>query len=213
MRKFPNIRGLIPFERHLSVVRWQFVRGILVGMLVSSTLVASGFAYLNFRQHGAFLLDSLSQTQTAGGGLCTPVGPVAGESNSEKTAGLSSPTDHLKSPAKPSNPFVWERMETKGRPKGLPPVSTPIVQSATGVPSAQPRPTKTTLSRLAQLWASTQAGDAKAAAALAGLYLRGDGVPVDCDQARALLFVASKENNAEATRKLQDLNETGCPAP
>ena len=213
MRKFPNITGLVPFERHLSVIRWQFVRGILVGMLVSSTFVASGFAYLKLRQHGAFLLDSSSQTQTARGDLCTQVGPIAGESNSDKTAGFLSPTDLLKSPSKPSNPFVWERIETKGRPKALPPVSMPIVQSATGVLSAQPRPTRTTLSRLAQLWASTQAGDAKAAAGLADLYLRGDGVPADCDQARALLFVASKENNAEATKKLQDLNETGCPAP
>ena len=212
MRKSPNITGLVPFERHLSMVRWQFVRGILVGILVSSTFVASGFAYLKLRQ-GAFLLDSSSQTQTARGDLCTQVGPIAEESNSDKTAGFLSPTDLLKSPSKPSNRFVWERIETKGRPKALPPVSTPIVQSASGVPSAQPRPTRTTLSRLAQLWASTQAGDAKAAAALADLYLWGDGVPVDCDQARALLFVASKENNAEATKKLQDLSETGCPRP
>ena len=49
--------------------------------------------------------------------------------------------------------------------------------------------------------------------ALADIYLRGDGVPVNCDQARVLLFVASKENDAEATKKLQDLDETGCPAP
>jgi TPR repeat protein len=182
-------------------------------MLVSSTFAASGFAYLKFRQDGAFLLGSSNRAQTARGDVCTQVGPIAEESTSDKTAGFSSPTDLVKSPLKPSNRFVWERIETKGRPKALPPVSTPIVQSATGVPSAQPRPTRITLSRLAQLWASTEAGDAKATAILADLYLRGDGVPIDCDQARALLFVASKENNAEATKKLQDLSETGCPAP
>jgi TPR repeat protein len=58
-----------------------------------------------------------------------------------------------------------------------------------------------------------QAGNTRAAVALADLYLRGDGVPVNCDQARVLLVVASKENNAEAIKKLQDLDETGCPAP
>jgi TPR repeat protein len=69
------------------------------------------------------------------------------------------------------------------------------------------------LSTLAQLWASFETGDTKAAVALADLYMRGDGVPANCEQARVLLFVASKENNAEATKKLQDLDEAGCPAP
>jgi len=36
---------------------------------------------------------------------------------------------------------------------------------------------------------------------------------VNCDQARVLLLVASKENDANATKKLQELDETGCPAP
>ena len=206
VRKFPDISGLIPFERHLSAIRWQFIRGILVGMLVSSVFAASGYAYLEFWRQGAFLPASSNQAHTARGDLCSQVGPLAG-------AGFLSPADLLKSPSEASTRFDWERMERKGRPTALPPVSSPITQPATGGPSAQPRPTKTTLSRLAQLWASTEAGDATAAVMLADLYLRGDLVPVDCDQARALLFVASKENNAEATKKLLALNETGCPVP
>jgi len=39
------------------------------------------------------------------------------------------------------------------------------------------------LAKLAQLWASVEAGNTKAAVALADLYLRGNGVPVNCDQA------------------------------
>jgi hypothetical protein len=213
MRKFANITGLVPFERHLSAARWQFIRGILVGMLISCTFSASAFAYLELRQHGAFLLRSSSQPQTARENLRSQVGPIAGESATDKTAVLLSATDILKSLSEPSTRFAWERMERKGRPKALPPVSSPIAETVTGVRSAQPRPTRITLSRLAQLWASTEAGDARAAVMLADLYLRGDGVPVDCDQARALLFVASKENNAEATKKLQGLNETGCTVP
>jgi hypothetical protein len=212
MRKFPNITGLVPFQRHLSAVRWQFMRGILVGMLVSSTFAASGFEYLKLRQHGA-LLEASDRTQTTQGDLCTQDVPIARESTSDKTAGFLSPTDLPKSPSKLPNRLTLERIQSRDRPKASPPVSSPITQPATGVPSPQPRPTRTTLSRLAQLWTSTEAGDPKAAATLADIYLRGDGVPVDCDQARALLFVASKENNAEATKKLQGLSETGCPAP
>jgi TPR repeat protein len=182
-------------------------------MLVSSVFAASGYAYLRLRQHGTSLLASASQIQAARGDLCGQVGPIAAEPASDKTAGSASATALSKFPSEPSTRFAWERVERKGRPKALPPVLSPMTQPATGGSSAQPRPTRTTLSRLAQLWASTQAGDATAAAMLADLYLRGDGVPVDCDQARALLFVASKENNAEATKKLLGLNETGCPVP
>jgi TPR repeat protein len=63
-----------------------------------------------------------------------------------------------------------------------------------------------------QLWASVQAGSSKAAVALADLYIRGEGVPVNCDQARVLLLVASEKNNAEAIQELRDLDKTDCPA-
>lgn len=63
-----------------------------------------------------------------------------------------------------------------------------------------------------QLWSSFQAGNMKAAVALADLYARGEGVPVNCEQARILLQVASKKNNAEASKKLDELDKSGCPA-
>ena len=63
-----------------------------------------------------------------------------------------------------------------------------------------------------QLWASVQAGDTKAAVALAELYIDGEGVPQNCDQARVLLLVASEKRNAGAIKRLQELDKTGCPA-
>jgi TPR repeat protein len=56
-----------------------------------------------------------------------------------------------------------------------------------------------------------QAGDSNAAVILADHYIRGDGVPVNCDQARVLLLVASEKNNKAAIQKLRDLDKTGCP--
>jgi len=87
------------------------------------------------------------------------------------------------------------------------------VSQPTQLPDPEPGRTKKIPATPQQLWSSVQAGNTKAAVALADLYLRGDGVPVNCDQARVLLLVASKENNAEAIKKLQDLEATGCPAP
>jgi TPR repeat protein len=62
-----------------------------------------------------------------------------------------------------------------------------------------------------QLWGSVQAGNSNAAVTLADMYLNGDGVPANCDQARVLLLIASEKNNQEAIRKLRDLDKTGCP--
>jgi len=63
-----------------------------------------------------------------------------------------------------------------------------------------------------RLWAAVQAGDTTAAVTLAGRYLRGDGVPENCLQARVLLLVASEKKNAEAIQKLRELDKTGCPS-
>ncbi len=45
------------------------------------------------------------------------------------------------------------------------------------------------------------------------LYLRGDGVPANCDQARVLLLVASEKRDAQAIKELEELDKTGWPAP
>jgi hypothetical protein len=71
---------------------------------------------------------------------------------------------------------------------------------------------KKVLAKPQQLWSAVQAGNIKAAVALADLYTRGEGVPVNCEQARILLRVASEKKNAEARRKLQELDKGGCPA-
>jgi len=61
-----------------------------------------------------------------------------------------------------------------------------------------------------QLWAAVQAGNTKAAVELADLYIKGQGVPQNCNQARVLLLVASEKRNAEAIKKLAELDKTAC---
>jgi len=63
-----------------------------------------------------------------------------------------------------------------------------------------------------QLWAAVQAGNTKAAVELADLYIKGQGVDQNCNQARVLLLVASEKRNAEAIKKLAELDKTGCPS-
>jgi hypothetical protein len=84
--------------------------------------------------------------------------------------------------------------------------------SDTRPPSEQAQRPKKVSATTQQLWSAVQAGNMKAAVALADLYTRGEGVPVNCDQARVLLMVASAKKNAEAPKKLQELDKGGCPA-
>src|SRR5258708_8372291 len=54
-----------------------------------------------------------------------------------------------------------------------------------------------------QLWSAVEAGDSSAEVALAELYLKGDGVPRSCEQARVLLRAASKSGNSDALQQVR----------
>jgi hypothetical protein len=60
------------------------------------------------------------------------------------------------------------------------------------------------------LWAAVANGNSTAAALLADLYLRGDGVAKSCEQGQVLLNASAKSGNTEAVNKLKDLNANGC---
>lgn len=61
-----------------------------------------------------------------------------------------------------------------------------------------------------RLWSAVQAGSSAAEVALARLYLKGEGVPRNCQQARILLRAAAKSGNREARQQLQKLRTYGC---
>ncbi|HWO30764.1 MAG TPA: hypothetical protein VNO32_18370, partial [Candidatus Acidoferrum sp.] len=61
-----------------------------------------------------------------------------------------------------------------------------------------------------QLWSAIGAGDSSAEVPLAELYLKGEGVPKNCEQAAVLLGAASKNGNVEAREKLRKLRKNGC---
>jgi hypothetical protein len=61
------------------------------------------------------------------------------------------------------------------------------------------------------LWASVESGDTHAEVILASRYVRGEGVPQSCAQARVLLEAAVKRDSPEARQKLDELPQAGCP--
>ena len=60
------------------------------------------------------------------------------------------------------------------------------------------------------LWKAVGKQNATAALLLSGLYLRGDGVPRSCDQARLLLIAAARRGAPQAAQQLRDLESQGC---
>lgn len=61
-----------------------------------------------------------------------------------------------------------------------------------------------------RLWSAVASGDSSAEVDLAELYLRGEGVPRNCVQAKVLLRAAAKGGNFEARQQLKKLWARGC---
>jgi hypothetical protein len=65
--------------------------------------------------------------------------------------------------------------------------------------------------RAAQLlWLAVEKGSTAAEVELAGLYVRGEGVPKNCEQARVLLTAAHNEDSQRAEQELAELQRYGC---
>lgn len=210
---------LVPLERFLTATRRQFILGVLLGMLVSAAVAIPALKYFgNKKQITA-----------------SPVAPIS--------TGVEKPAAQLDPPrAAPSSGSVHAPLPNSARgkvqrsvPAGLRP-DDPFGSALSQARAQSPRRsygeqltatleqpqaenlkgtgTKKMAATPQQLWASVQAGNTRAAVALADLYIRGDGVPVNCNQARVLLLVASEKSNADAIRKLRELDKTGgCAQP
>ena len=61
-----------------------------------------------------------------------------------------------------------------------------------------------------RLWSAVTSGDSSAEIGLARLYLKGEGVPRNCEQAKVLLRAAAKGGSAEARQQLKKLRTWGC---
>ena len=71
--------------------------------------------------------------------------------------------------------------------------------------SAQDRSAEVT-----RLWSAVASGNASAEVDLARLYLRGDGVPQNCEQAKVLLSAAAKGGSIDARQELKKLRASDC---
>ena len=183
---------LVSLERYRKQTLRHLLLGVLVGFGTSTAVMISVFWYVG-------------RTKSS-----SPARPAASASRTVQ----SSEKQTQVSPAQPiSSLWATPHPAKAEQPVGANQAPVASASSALKAPSSSgqvQRPKKVSATP-EQLWSALQKGDMKAAVALADLYMRGEGVEVNCDQARMLLLVASGKKNAEASKKLQELDKGGCP--
>ena len=208
---------LVPLARHRSAAHRQFVRGVFLGILVTSAVAVPAVKYANSGKQLASPPPAASgQTALANSGpqagATVPISvPGARRGSVASTAGKTQRS--MQAGDSPDNALGSTLVKPYPQSLDNPSAGT---SHALSVALAQSRETSSARKSVAspqQLWSAVEVGNVQAALALADLYLRGDGVPVNCDQARVLLLVASKKGSAQAVKQLRELDDTGCPAP
>lgn len=206
---------LVPMQRHLSAMRRQLILGLLVGTCVSAAGAVAVLKYSHYRHENTGSGKALAElsAQKSLGATLPPVAVNPSSASGTSTDVFGSGMQNKKA-AKARTPAI-PAAETGGHSgaqaweaAALSPSTRASLPTSLNANSSRQ---KTALTPQ-QLWASVQAGNTTAAVALAELYIDGEGVPQNCDQARVLLLVASEKRNAGAIKRLQELDKTGCPA-
>jgi hypothetical protein len=208
---------LVPLERFLTATRRSFLSGVLIGMLVSASVAIPALKYSASKKQ--ITASPAVSSPTVTGKSDAQLDPTRTVPSSEAAPLKNSASGSAQRPV-PAGPRSYDafgfpaetHVQSPRRPLGD--QLTAATSQPTQPVSSKSAVTKKTAATPQQLWASVQAGNTRAAVALADLYIRGDGVPVNCNQARVLLLVASEKSNADAIRKLKELDKTGgCSQP
>lgn len=209
----------------VSISVFWYAGGTKPGSPASTTTTANHAAQSSAEQAQAPVAHPVAPNVSASEPTATK--PLATRPAAVQTVFAAAPTGSLKRQSPQTTEAASTNPVTRtASPSATPPsakAEQPLEANQAAVPSApaaskahsssgQVRHAKKTSATPQQLWSAVQAGDSRAAIALADLYARGEGVPVNCEQARVLLLAASKKNNAEASKKLQELDKGSCPA-
>jgi len=206
---------LISLQRHRAISRRQLVFGILIGVLFSLVVALPAFKYFSGRQQRTVSADVRGSSASFS---ATSQSDAASEP--ERVASAATPA----LPPAPANgqQSSLSKVSAYNATLGNSTLSASPFSNSSTVPirgakptAAQPAEISTSPARRSggtpqQLWSAVQAGDSNAAVLLADRYMRGDGVPMNCLQARVLLLVASEKKNPAAVKKLHELDKTGC---
>ena len=226
--------ALITVEQYQGKSRLSFFGGFFVGILVSALAAIPLFVILTRHANSgapqnspssSSLAQSQPQATSASSGPSYPPNPAP--SGKPKKSVPSARSTDLSPAPEPLFPQLQSRPRAAQPASGssAAPLTAQTATAAVNPPRVAPHAVNdlqipvqpannSPFSKMTpeRLWAAVKEGNARAEVALADLYLHGDGVPQNCDQARVLLTAAAQKKFPEAIKKLQQLDEQGCPS-
>lgn len=219
-RSIESLAGLVPLQRHLSAKKRQLILGVLLGICVSAAVAASALKYRGYYAARGGNAKAAAVTapdpkidpppQTAALAIPSPVRSgedIFSEGSSYRArATKSSQGKEVAANYSYTQPRPGSAGAKSTKASGVTRVSDPLQYSQNPTQSRKQKTPE-------QLWKEVQAGNSQATVELADLYLKGQGVRQNCQQARVLLLVASAKRDAVAIKKLHELdkNPTTCP--
>jgi len=229
--KFPSVSSkgieslveLVPLQRYLSAKKRQLLCGVLLGIFLSAAVTLFVVKFWSYRAHAETIKPAHAETSTFKDNAPTqpPVTAPTVAKPSYPAAGIFSDPIPIKTiPLKKGTTSILSARSAPADFYRQDPAKTVAAkalkksaatqgqeQSSTAAPANKKSGMNPT-----QLWGAVQAGNNKAAVELAELYIKGDGVPQNCQQARVLLLIASEKRNTAAIKKLQELDKgAACP--
>ncbi|HKW33082.1 MAG TPA: PilZ domain-containing protein [Candidatus Acidoferrum sp.] len=224
-RGIESLIELVPLQRHLSAKKRQLVCGVLLGIGISALVTLPALKFWNSRAHAETIKPAVTDSSTLRSNASTqppasdpatvtspkPTYPVAGVFSDPNPVLPGKGTASTLASRSQLPASYWKQLRAE------PPKTTPVKAQKPSAVTAASSSASTTKDKKSgmnptQLWTEVQAGNSKAAVELAELYIKGNGVPKNCQQARVLLLAASEKRNTAAIKRLQDLdNGSACP--
>jgi len=212
---------LVPLQRYLSAKKRQLLCGVFLGVCLSAAVTVPVLKFWNHRAHAETIKPAPTDSSSLKNSEPTstqppdtapvvkPSYPVAGVF-SDPVLPRRGSTSSLASRSQTADPY-WKEPKPVSARAPKPPEGAPVQPQSAGTLATSSMNKKSGMNPT-QLWGAVQAGNSKAAVELAELYIKGDGVPQNCQQARVLLLVASEKRNTAAIKRLQQLDkQTVCP--
>ena len=219
-RGIESLVELVPLQRYLSAKKRQLLCGVLLGIGISALVTLPALKFWNSRAHAETIKPAVTDSSTQRNNAATqpPASDPAALTASKPTyptAGIfSDPNPVLPRKGTTSSltsrsqlPASYWKENRKDTPKATPVKAQKPSAGTSPSSSASATTIKKSGMNPNQLWGEVQAGNSNAAVELAELYIKGDGVPRNCQQARVLLLTASEKRNTAAIKRLHDLDK------
>jgi PilZ domain-containing protein len=195
--------------QHLSGSGSRWMHALSTALVICALVLAPILLLGNFRSDIGRLLIRLGERLKADNNVRTvpyPSSPARGSRQDPSQAQLNGGTSSAETQERPVSPGPLQNIAgASTAPASVSSEPGLMTEQLTNLHSAR---RGSALAR--ELWSEIGAGNVAAEVELAELYMSGNGVRRNCEQARVLLRAAARGGNIEAAQRLRNLKTAGC---